>query len=111
MSRVLLVDDDQELLEILAEWLVGRGHTVRMVSDGFRAEEEARQFGPDVVLLDGMLTGTTGTAVANRLRAAGHGGIIFLSGLPRGQFPGDVPVIEKPIDLDDLEQAIDRYRI
>ncbi|WP_373048293.1 response regulator [Vulgatibacter sp.] len=106
MARVLLIDDDRELLEVLGEWLVCRGHAVRLLADGFQAPEEAHDFGPDVVLLDGLLRGTTGPAVAERLRAGGHRGIIYLSGLPRGQLPRDVPVIEKPIDLDALDRTI-----
>lgn len=106
MARVLLIDDDDELLEVLGEWLRFRGHLVHLLADGLRAEEEANAFLPDVVLLDGVLKGTTGTDVATRLRSGGHHGIIFLSGLPRGELPQDVPVFEKPIDLEALERTI-----
>jgi DNA-binding response OmpR family regulator len=106
MARVLLIDDDHELLDVLGEWLMCRGHAVRLLADGHRAFEEARDFGPDVVLLDGVLRGITGPVVAERLRAGGHSGIIYLSGLPRGELPCDVPLIEKPIDLDVLDRTI-----
>jgi len=109
MARVLLIDDDREILEVLGEWLAGRGHAVRLLTDGLRAQEEAHRFAPDVVILDGLLRGTTGPAVAERLRASGHErGIIYLSGLPRSELPQDVPVLEKPIDLDALERTIRR---
>lgn len=109
MARVLLVDDDSEILEVLGEWLSGRGHAVRLLDDGHRAPEEAHRFAPDVVILDGLLRGTTGPAVAQRLRESGHRrGIIYLSGLPRGELPFGVPVLEKPIDLDVLERTIRR---
>ena len=108
MARVLLIDDDAELLEVLGEWLVCKGHAVHLLADGLRALHEARIFGPDIVLLDGMLRGTTGPAVAETLRGGSHRGIIYLSGLPRGQLPLDVPVFEKPIDLDALDRTIQR---
>lgn len=106
MSRILLIDDDRELLELLGEWLVDRGYSVRTLADGFRAREEALLFRPDVVLIDGRLVGITGTAIADQLRDVGQEGIIFLSGLPRDFFPSHLPVLQKPIDLEALELAI-----
>lgn len=110
MARILLIDDDSELLEVLGEWLAGRGHTVHPVADGLRAVEEAAAFRPDVVLLDGLLRGTSGADVAAQLRARGHRGIVLLSGLPRAELPHDVPVIEKPIDLERLDAEIRRAK-
>src|SRR5690606_10785187 len=49
--RVLLIDDDREILELLAEWLRGRGHEVRTLVDGTCAVVEARSFRPHVVVL------------------------------------------------------------
>jgi len=105
--RVLLIDDDREILELLAEWLRGRGHEVRTLADGACAVAEARAFRPDVVVLDGVLRGTTGVAVAQRLRQEKLGcGIVFLSGLSRAELPLTEVVLEKPIDLQALEHAI-----
>lgn len=108
MHRVLLIDDDRDLLDLLEEWLSDRGYSVRTLADGFRAREEALLFRPDVVLLDGRLLGIAGTTVASQLQDVGQEGIIFLSGLPRGYFPSHLPVLQKPIDLDALERAINR---
>jgi len=105
--RVLLIDDDREILELLAEWLRGRGHEVRTLVDGTCAVVEARSFRPHVVVLDGVLRGTTGVAVARRLREENLGcGIVFLSGLSRTELPPSEVVLEKPIDLSALEHAI-----
>lgn len=106
MSRILLIDDDRELLELLGEWLVDRGYSVRTLADGFKAKEVALVFQPDVVLIDGRLVGIAGTTIADQLEDAGQEGIIFLSGLPRDFFPRHLPVLQKPIDLDALERAI-----
>lgn len=108
MPRILLIDDDRDLLELLGEWLIERGYAVRTLTDGFRARDEVLLFRPDVVLIDGRLVGIAGTTVADQLQDLGQEGIIFLSGLPRNHFPSHVPVLQKPVDLDALERAIHR---
>lgn len=107
--RVMLIDDDREILELLAEWLGSRGYEVRTLGDGARAVEEARAFQPHVVVLDGVLRKTTGFAVADGLRAAGIDcRIVFLSGLPRADLPAEDWVLEKPVDLHLLEATLRR---
>lgn len=106
MTRVLLIDDDPELLEILGEWLSGRGHVVRTTRDAARAVEAVKEFEPDLVLLDGVLRGTTGQEVAQELERHGPVRVVFLSGLPRDELPPDRLVLQKPIDLDDLDQVL-----
>lgn len=105
--RVMLIDDDQEILDLLAEWLGGRGYEVRTLNEGTHALEEAKTFRPHVVVLDGVLRGTTGMAVAERLRAEGvESRIVFLSGLSRSELPPAELVLEKPIDLHVLERTL-----
>lgn len=106
MARVLLIDDDSELLDLLGEWLSGKGHAVCLLTDGNQAVDTAKAFDPDVILLDGLLRGITGPAVAEKLRGQSRCTIVYVSGLPRSEFPKGSPVIEKPIDLDDLERTI-----
>jgi CheY-like chemotaxis protein len=67
--RVLLVDDNKDAAEMLAELLRTEGHEVRLVHDGREVLGEAQSFGPDVVLLDIGLPGLDGYEVARRLRA------------------------------------------
>ncbi len=59
-KRVLLVDDDKELLGVLNDRFVLEGFDVRMVDDGEKALDEARDFHPDIVLLDVMMPGVSG---------------------------------------------------
>lgn len=107
MARVLLVDDDEELSEALAAWMGLRGHEVRTVREGRRAVAEAREFAPDLVLLDAVLGGTTGAAVACQLAAAGVRRVVFCTGMAPGELPPGVPVLEKPLRLDRLEALLD----
>jgi DNA-binding response OmpR family regulator len=74
MSRVLIVEDEQHLADGLRYNLEAEGHEASIARDGQRALEillkERRP--ADVVILDVMLPGKDGFAVASELRAAGH---------------------------------------
>lgn len=67
-SRILVVDDLAASAETLMTLLEMEGFQVKIASEGMEALEIARQFRPDVVLLDIGLPGMNGFEVANRLR-------------------------------------------
>jgi PAS domain S-box-containing protein len=67
--RVLVVDDNREAAETLAELLSELGASVRVANDGWRALDEFAQFDPALVLLDIGMPGMDGYEVAHRLRA------------------------------------------
>ncbi len=86
--RVLVVDDNADAADTLAALLHGRGHAVRVARDGDAALLAAREFGPEVVLLDIGLPGMDGYAVARALRAAPGGGglrLVALTGYGRDE--------------------------
>lgn len=68
-QRVLLVDDNPEVVESLALWLQIEGFEVRAATTGQAALELARQFHPQVMLLDLGMPGLNGYDVARRLQA------------------------------------------
>ncbi|MFA7096328.1 MAG: response regulator transcription factor, partial [Gammaproteobacteria bacterium] len=68
MPRILLVDDDTELCELLAEYLTTEGFEVAAVHDGPAALERAPKEHWDAVILDVMLPGMNGFDVLKRLR-------------------------------------------
>ena len=67
--KVLIVDDNADLVEVLATLLTAEGHDVRKALDGPSALAAARVHRPDVVLLDLGLPMMSGVEVAQRLRA------------------------------------------
>jgi two-component system OmpR family response regulator len=67
--RVLVVDDEPDLLEVLGAVLRYEGWLVRTAADGAAAVNVAREFRPDAVLLDVMLPDLDGFEVLRRLRA------------------------------------------
>ncbi|MEN3304196.1 MAG: two-component system, OmpR family, response regulator [Micromonosporaceae bacterium] len=68
--RVLVVDDESTLSELLSMALRYEGWEVRAAGDGFEAVRQARAFEPDVVVLDVMLPDMDGFTVLRKLRQA-----------------------------------------
>jgi DNA-binding response OmpR family regulator len=70
--KILVVEDDLKMAELLHRGLTREGHTVSVAGDGIDALEQARSRSFDAILLDVMLPGLDGIAVARRLRSAGN---------------------------------------
>src|SRR3954470_17296857 len=78
--RVLVVDDEPDLAEVLSGALRYEGFEVRTAGDGAAALVAAREFQPDAVLLDVMLPDIDGLQVLRGLRAdAPHVCVLFLT--------------------------------
>jgi CheY-like chemotaxis protein len=71
--RVLVVDDEPSLAELLASVLRYEGWEIRTAADGAGAVKAAREFEPDAVVLDIMLPDFDGLEVLRRLRASQPG--------------------------------------
>lgn len=67
-ERILVVDDEPDLLELVEYNLREAGYTVVTAKDGASAMAEVRRQRPDLVLLDVMLPDVSGTEVCRRLR-------------------------------------------
>ncbi|HEX8218117.1 MAG TPA: response regulator transcription factor [Chloroflexia bacterium] len=78
-ARVLVVDDEEIIVEMLTMGLNYEGFEVSVARTGFEALEQARSAKPDIVVLDVMLPGIDGVEVCRRLRAAGDVGILMLT--------------------------------
>src|SRR5215213_4966097 len=78
-SRVLVVDDDPALAEMLTIVLRGEGFDTAVVADGTRALPAVRELRPDVVLLDLMLPGMNGIDVCRAIRGESGVPIVMLT--------------------------------
>jgi two-component system response regulator MtrA len=78
-DRVLVVDDDASLAEMLTIVLEGEGLTTAVCRSGDRVMAAFTQFKPDVVLLDLMLPGLDGMSVCRQIRATSEVPIIMLT--------------------------------
>jgi CheY-like chemotaxis protein len=79
--RVLLVDDNPDSTESLAQLLAMSGHEARTASDGPAALEIARAFHPEVVLCDLGLPGMSGFEVVRELRRQPGGPHMLIAAL------------------------------
>jgi DNA-binding response OmpR family regulator len=77
--RVLVVEDDEEIAQVLKRSLRLEGYEVRSATDGVEALETARAFVPDLVILDLGLPRLDGVDVARRLRGDGDVPILVLT--------------------------------
>lgn len=68
-SKILVVDDVRENVELLASMLEGKGYRVVTTTNGEEALEKVAQDQPDLILLDIMMPGTDGFEVCRRLKA------------------------------------------
>ncbi|MGA8210148.1 MAG: MtrAB system response regulator MtrA [Nocardioidaceae bacterium] len=78
-GRVLVVDDDAALAEMLGIVLRNEGFESRVCPSGDRALADFREFRPDVVLLDLMLPGKDGIDVCKEIRAESGTPIVMLT--------------------------------
>lgn len=83
-KKILVVEDDRDLIELLCFNLRKAGFSVGTAKDGIEALQKARSIGPDLILLDWMLPELDGLAVCEILRrdpAMGSVPIIFLTAM------------------------------
>ncbi len=79
MSRILIVDDDEELCELVSEYLTAEGFHTTCVNDGEKGLEGARSGAFDLAILDVMLPKMSGFEVLKKLRETSNLPIIMLT--------------------------------
>ena len=77
--RVVVVDDERPLAELLARYLTREGYQVELAHDGPAALELIARVDPDVIVLDLMLPGIDGLEVARRVRATSDAYLVMLT--------------------------------
>jgi len=79
VHRILIVEDDQRLAELTAEYLQANGYEVAVEGDGARAARRIVDSQPDLVILDLMLPGEDGLSICRRVRSQYPGPILMLT--------------------------------
>ena len=118
-KRILVVDDEAVITRTLKLYLEGTGsYEVRAENEGSRAVQAAREFNPDLIMLDLIMPDTDGAMVASEL-----GGdselqnipIIFLTALvsekevgAHGKKIGGHPFLAKPVNPEKVVECIEQ---
>ncbi len=115
-KRVLVIDDEQAIVDMLVDILSRNGRfDVKSGSTGFEAGLLARDFLPDIILLDFKLPDIDGTVVCRSVRSnvhLAHTKIIMISGvadpdeIEQLKCAGADAFIKKPFDVDQVLQHI-----
>jgi PAS domain S-box-containing protein len=115
--RILLVEDNRDAAEVLADYLRTQGHEVAVAHDGPAALDVAARADPEIVLLDLGLPGMDGYEVARRLRHEGASSapvLIALTGYgqeedrKRASEAGFAHHLTKPFEPEALERLLAR---
>ncbi|WP_194437872.1 response regulator [Vibrio fluminensis] len=88
-AHILVVDDDQEIRDLLDEYLTKSGYQVSTVKDGVELKAQLQHAYPDLILLDVMLPGDDGFTLCQQIRR-----------------DSDVPIIMLTAVSDDTDQII-----
>jgi len=78
-DRVLVVDDDAGIRELIADYLGKQGMSVETARDGKEMDERLTRFDPDLIVMDLMMPGEDGLALTRRVKAAIGVPVIMLS--------------------------------
>lgn len=90
-SKVLVVDDEKEITEIIDTYLTEFGFIVSVENNPEKAIDKAREFKPDLILLDIMMPGTDGYDVCEQIKKTEeckNVPIVFLTGKDRDEDMG-----------------------
>jgi CheY-like chemotaxis protein len=117
MPRVLVVDDEAVIRQLLVINFELEGFEVHQAADGLAALARAREVDPDVITLDVMMPGLDGWATAQRLRAdpaTRRARVVFISArtrpadVERGLSFGAAAYLTKPFDPEEVVSTVRR---
>jgi len=115
VSKILVVDDDESILELIKINLELMGHDVLTAPDGIKGFALVKQELPDLVILDVMMPGTDGFTVAQRIRQypeTKETPVLMLTALGmlqdkvQGFNSGADDYLIKPFELDELKVRV-----
>lgn len=119
MNKVLVVDDEEDILNLVKTILVGNGYEVFTAKSGEEALTSAVRHQPDIIILDIVMPGISGLEVCRLLKNRKdleQTPIVVLSALDREidkkyiEEAGADEYINKPFDISELLKVVDRVQ-
>jgi DNA-binding response OmpR family regulator len=112
-KKVLVIDDDEAVLDVMKEALVYEGFEVKIADKADDIQGMISAYSPDVLLIDYILNGINGGEICHQIKENNSTGklpVIIVSAYPKvltslGLYGCD-KFIPKPFDLDDLVESI-----
>lgn len=112
MPKLLLVDDDKEVLSINSKYFIRLNYEVRTASNAANAIQSLNTFSPDCIIMDVMMPEMNGFEACSKIKAICDAPIIFLTGRTseedkiKGLLLGADDYLIKPYSLRELEVRI-----
>jgi CheY-like chemotaxis protein len=116
MAKILVIDDDYSIVELLTDILTHEGHSVESAGEAVEGMQKSRSLKPDLIILDYHMPGMTGAHLFESLRrnqATHLTPILFMSGEATGEDilkeiadPEGACFLAKPVHLDDFRDAV-----
>lgn len=112
-GRILVVDDEPDVVSMLTKYFEDAGYVVDAAAHGGDALIAVSQYRPDVVVLDILMEGLDGVQVLDRIRALDPAiRVIMITGSgdltlqPTAMAKGAFAYVKKPVALEELHQAV-----
>lgn len=113
MSKILVVDDDVDILSVMKILLTMKGFEVDVISKGENALPRTQSFKPDLIILDVLISGHDGRTICKQLKSnkeTSHIPVIMFSAHPGASATitdyGANDFIAKPFDVNSLMKKI-----
>jgi two-component system, OmpR family, alkaline phosphatase synthesis response regulator PhoP len=115
MARILLVDDEPDMVQVWKLFLRRSGHEIEEAHDGLEALHITKTFLPDLIILDLMMPMAAGDLVLGFIRSTPELNgtrVIIISAHPRGeQLAADLGsdgFLAKPVQMERFQQEVNR---
>jgi CheY-like chemotaxis protein len=115
IAQILIADDDENIADLLGEYLSSRNHRVIVVYDGFQLAQKAAEHRPHLIITDIQMPGAYGSSVYQVLQKDPKTKdipILFISAHPLERIKSIIPAdpktrfLQKPITFPNLEKYI-----
>lgn len=115
MKKILIVEDDPDILEALKMVLTGNGYDIRVTHKGNEVYGKAHDYQPDLIIVDYLVSGADGVTISRELRqspAIGKVPIVMMSAHPHaGQIARKAGIdhfLAKPFTLQQLLDQVEQ---